>query len=611
MSDSKQTAPAMMGGTGTHKVPESSTGSLQRTFLLFVGLVAVILLGATTWYQLTEIRRAAATAAETKLKDLGFRNAKVVSEQLRDAPGFTGDSTDMMTLLVEGAITSATAGTGAEVALIDITDAPRVLATSDTLLKGKRFPAPQAITASQDGKAVFDFNGSRQHGVITSAANGRFRIVAYMSEASIMAPYDDVKTKGLFGGAAVLAIGFLAALFVGNYFISRRITQPAARLARAAEAIAAGDLTVDVPSSGAGDEIDRLASAVRRMVEDLRQLASALSESARETNSLSGEISAGAEEMAAAAGEIATTASELSRQSADMAGSITSLAGSAERLMPLAAEMDAGAREGVDRNTRLRSLALENRSRLDAGATALEDLASDVEANAQATESLARASEEVASFVTQIRRLARQSKLLALNAAMEAARAGEQGQGFAVVAEEVRRLAGMSTDAAERTQGIVQGVLGAITKSRDASTRAVDTVRVVRETTSHASTSFEQIESVVAEMEAWTTSIQETSGATSGLVRQMTERLEVLAQGTEAFAAAMEEVAASSEEQSASTQEIAAAATTLSGAADRLQRLVANLRVDESVRPAAPDSPAEQPTPGAVETPEYAELVTT
>ena len=98
----------------------------------------------------------------------------------------------------------------------------------------------------------------------------------------------------------------------------------------------------------------------------------------------------------------------------------------------------------------------------------------------------------------------------------------------------------------------------------------------------------------VVEAEAWTESVEQTSAETNSLVMEMTQRLEVLSAGTESFAAAMEQVAASSQEQSASTQEIAAAAATLATAAERLQRLVANLKLGADV--AAPQPPV-APTP--------------
>jgi methyl-accepting chemotaxis protein len=391
--------------------------------------------------------------------------------------------------------------------------------------------------------------------------------------------------------SALLALVLL--IMALHQFLARRISGPVSDLAEAAEAVAAGDFSVQLKHAASDDEIGRLNRAVGAMILELRRLAGAISTSARETTHMSHDITAGSEEMAAASGEMAHTASELSSQATGMAETISSLARSAGLLRELATTLEQGAHEGVTRNTALRTLALENRAGLDASAASLVMLGTDVQASAQAVEALGEASQEIRSFVTLVRKLARQSKLLALNAAMEAARAGEHGEGFAVVASEVRRLASMSSEAAERTEQIVNGVLSGIAQSRESASRAVATAEEVRAATARASASFSEIEHAVAGAEAWTTSVEETSATTSQLVLDMTGRLDSLASGTEGFAAAMEQVAASSQQQSASTQEIAAAANTLAAAAERLTRLVGNLRLEVAATTApAPEQSA-------------------
>ena len=133
--------------------------------------------------------------------------------------------------------------------------------------------------------------------------------------------------------------------------------------------------------------------------------------------------------------------------------------------------------------------------------------------------------------MTLVQKLARQSKLLALNAAMEAARAGEHGHGFAVVAEEVRRLSAMSSDAAERTERVVGDVLNGIAQSRTSSERTVETVRAVRDATEQGSRSFGQIEHAVAEADTWTASIENAGAAASSLVARCAPKLDSLAAG--------------------------------------------------------------------------------
>jgi methyl-accepting chemotaxis protein len=478
---------------------------------------------------------------------------------------------------------------GGKALRVDLVDSVgKVIASSVTGVRFKPFFGFSSI-AGHDSAEAFNYGpaAALQRGVATTTNVGRWRVIAHMNEADAGHAYYVARWALVGGGAIMLGLTLLSLGLIGR-FIERRITDPAQELAIAAEAVAAGDLSKTVNQIGGDDEIGRLARAVAAMISELRRLAGALNQSAGETASMTAEITGSSEEMAASAGQIAHTASDLSQQANVMAETIQGLAGSSEQLVTIASELDVGAHEGVERNQQLRALALENRARLDESSRSLTALSGDVEASAAAIEQLAQASEEVRSFVTLVQKLARQSKLLALNAAMEAARAGEHGHGFAVVAEEVRRLAAMSSDAAERTENVVSGVLRGIAQSRTSSERTVDTVRAVRGATEEGSRSFGHIEKAVADADGWTSSIQHASTAASGLAHDMRTKLDSLAAGTDSFAAAMEEVAASSQEQSASTEQIAAAASTLAGAAERLRRLVANLRLDE--RPAEEES---------------------
>jgi len=466
---------------------------------------------------------------------------------------------------------------------VDLVDsAGKVIASSGRAARFKPLAGFSTVT-TQDPGSVFNFaaDSVRRRGSVFATNAGRWRVVAHMSHADATRAYSEARWGLLIGLAVMLGLIVTSLSLVGK-FIERRITGPARELAVAAEAVAAGDLSKQITDMGDDDEIGRLAKAIGAMMLELRRLATALNESAAETGNMTVEITSSSEEMAASAGQIAHTASDLSQQSALMAETIQALAASSEHLVGVASTLDAGAHEGVERNARLRALALENRARLDDSSRSLATLSGDVEASAAAIEQLASASEEVRTFVTLVQKLARQSKLLALNAAMEAARAGEHGHGFAVVAEEVRRLAAMSSDAAERTERVVVEVLRGVAQSRSSSGRTVEMVRTVRDATEQGSRSFGQIEQAVAEADTWTGSIENAVSAAGSLVRDMRGKLDTLAAGTDSFAAAMEEVAASSEEQSASTQEIAAAAGTLSGAAERLTLLVSNLRLEQA-----------------------------
>ena len=442
----------------------------------------------------------------------------------------------------------------------------------------------------------------RERAAVHTTNDERWRVVSHQSAILAYARLNDIR-RATIGIAALLFVGIVSGMLALNAFVARRVSEPASALATAAEQVASGDLTAAVYASAETDEIGRLSRAVDTMVTELRRLVSAIRAAAQETAAMAAQITAGSEEMSASASQMAQTSNDLSHQSTQMAQTIQRIAADAARLVEISTRLASGARDGVDRNVRLRQLASENRQRLDDGSTALTTLVADAQAGAAASDALVRASEEIRAFVTLVRRLAKQSKLLALNASMEAARAGEHGEGFAVVASEIRKLAATSTDASERTEVIVADVLMRVEASRASSQRTMETATAVQAATHHAMASFHEIERAAVEAESWANMIEQSAADSNGLVAEMTTRLDAVARGTDAFAAAMEQVAAASEQQSASTQEIAAAASMLATASGQLSRLVATFQTDRSasslseILPPAPVMEAAEPVP--------------
>ena len=481
---------------------------------------------------------------------------------------------------IDAELSSAAKASGVNVDLID--EGGRVVASSTN---AERMQPLAGLTLGTDRTTrSIGSDSTAQRVALAATDDGRWYIAARIQERVNHEPIMEAK-RILFAGAAVLVALVAVALLIVSRFVSRRVTAPASALALAAERVAKGDLTSDVVAGAEDDEIGRLGRATETMVGELRRLVSAIRDSAQETAAMSAEITAGSEEMSAAASEMARTSCELSEQSGDMAQTIQRTAADAGTLREIAERVSADALDGVKRNTRLRVLATENRARLDKSAVALETLSAEAETSAASTAALALASEEIRAFVTLVRKIARQSKLLALNASMEAARAGEQGEGFAVVASEIRTLATTANQAAERTERLVNDVLGRVEASRDSSKRTVATVSGVRLATQEAVASFEQVEAAVVDAENWASATERAATDSSALVREMTDRLDNLARGTESFAAAMQQVAASSQEQSASTEEIASAAAAQAVSAQRLSDLVATFRLAER-RPA-------------------------
>ena len=231
------------------------------------------------------------------------------------------------------------------------------------------------------------------------------------------------------------------------------------------------------------------------------------------------------------------------------------------------------------RDQALRQLARDNRARLERTTSSLQELASDALESAEGIDALSAAADEIQAFLVLVQKISRQSKLLALNAALEAARAGEHGHGFAVVATEVRRLASSSAEAAQRTTSLVQEMLESVTHSRESTARTVATVEQVLESTRAGRQSLAKVEEGTVEGEDLSKRIDAAVKESSELITAMNQRLASLSQGTAAFSRAMQHVAVSNEEQSKNIGEIAAAATALSDTSGQMSQLVRTFKL--------------------------------
>lgn len=205
--------------------------------------------------------------------------------------------------------------------------------------------------------------------------------------------------------AAVLAL----ALGIG---LTRSITGPLAMGVAFAQEIAAGNLRARLDVRR-GDEVGRLADALRNMTEKLTEIV--------------GDVVTAANNVANGSGEISSSAQELSQGATEQASSAEEVSASME-------EMGANIRQNADNATQTESIA--------------KRVAGEAQEGGQAVADTVQAMREIASKIGIIEEIARNTNLLALNAAIEAARAGEHGKGFAVVASEVRKLAERSQVAA-------------------------------------------------------------------------------------------------------------------------------------------------------------------
>ena len=379
-----------------------------------------------------------------------------------------------------------------------------------------------------------------------------------------------------------IVVALTATVSAALIFVRQHVTGPAAQLARTHEAIAKGDLSSIYNPAVSNKAVDRLTRSTMAMLSELRGVTARIKSSADENTKLAVQVSNTSVSSAATARENAATTNVLAHEGIARERAITELMSEASKLTDISGNLREAAQEGLRRDKALRQLAKENRVRLERTATSLQSLASDALESAEGIDAMSAAVNEIGTFLVLVQKIAKQSKLLALNAAMEAARAGEHGHGFAVVASEVRRLATSSADAAQRTSSLVHQMLETVGHSRESSARTVSTVEQVLGATRAARQSLAKVEEGAVEGEDLSGRIDKLVRESNQLISAMTQQLATLSQGSGAFSRAIHQVAVGDEEQSRTMSDLAANAHALTDVAERLSELVGIFKLGDS-----------------------------
>ena len=379
-----------------------------------------------------------------------------------------------------------------------------------------------------------------------------------------------------------IVVALTATVSAALIFVKQHVTGPAAQLARTHEAIAKGDLSSTYNPAVSNKAVDRLTRSTMAMLSELRGVAARIKSSADENTRLAVQVSRTSVSSAAMARQNAATTNALAQEGVARERSIKELMSEASKLTDISGNLREAAQEGLRRDKALRQLAKENRVRLERTATSLQSLASDALEGAEGIDAMSAAVSEIGTFLVLVQKIAKQSKLLALNAAMEAARAGEHGHGFAVVASEVRRLATSSADAAQRTSSLVHQMLDSVSHSRESSTRTISTVEQVLNATRAARQSLAKVEEGAVEGEDLSGRIDKLVRESNQLISAMTQQLAALSQGSGPFSRAIHQVAVGDEEQSKTMSDLAANAHALTDVAERLSELVGIFKLGDS-----------------------------
>jgi methyl-accepting chemotaxis protein len=371
---------------------------------------------------------------------------------------------------------------------------------------------------------------------------------------------DDLKAQTWISTQRSLIFAGLILLFTlaVSIFVARRITAPLQRMTVTMNDLASGNLDVEVPGVGRGDEVGEMAKAVevfksnaiaRQSLEGERREA--------ETRTVAGrkaDMNRMADDFEAAVGQIVDAVSSASTQLELSAGTLTSTAERAEEL----ATTVAAASEEASTNVQSVASATEEMSssvnEISRRVQQSAQMASEAVGQAKATNDrvgeLSKAASRIGDVVELINTIAGQTNLLALNATIEAARAGEAGRGFAVVASEVKALAEQTAKATGEIGQQISGIQAATQES-------VDAIREISGTIERLS----EISSTIA------AAVEEQGAATQEISRNVQQA----AQGTQQVSSNIADVQRGATETGSASSQVLSAAQSLSGDSNRLK----------------------------------------
>jgi len=371
----------------------------------------------------------------------------------------------------------------------------------------------------------------------------------------------------------LVSISILAGLL-----LSESTTAEVRTLATGVEQVAGGALDA-APALQGREETGRIARAVKSLASHIKEMLQEILGMSTKVAESAGELSSAASQISTSVQEVTATVQEIAKGTALESVKIADIKKEIEKLTGLTKQVDSQLKLALVSARKAQDSAGLGREATRATVTQMTAIASVVEDGVARMKRLTERSRQIKQVLDFITSVAEQTDMLALNAAIEAARVGEQGRGFTVVAEEIRKLAVESAQAASEVGALILEVRNDIAEASGAISQGAGSVAMGKEIVEKMDHDFEAIANTVT---VNSTMIQEISHVSKEQALAADEILRAIGEISQAalqISANVEEVAAATEEEAASMQELTSLAQNLANLAGNLKDLVRRFKV--------------------------------
>lgn len=356
---------------------------------------------------------------------------------------------------------------------------------------------------------------------------------------------------------------------IGWVILTRVIVTPLTGVVSLAESVARGDLDTEDMNINSDDEMGQVGEALNQMKSNL--------------NSIISQLSRSSENVATASTELATTAGVIVRGANNQSAMTDQVATSMEEMSATVIEVARNSHIAAETAREAQDTAVNGGEVVNRAVEGMLALSTTFKDSALTVEALGDSSDQIGAIVAVINDIADQTNLLALNAAIEAARAGEQGRGFAVVADEVRKLAEKTTKATKEIGTMIQTI--------QADTKGA--ISSMHEGTKHVDEGVQLANDAGVALGQIVTSVDNVTD----LIRQIATAAEEQSATTDEISASVNHITGIARETAVGINEISTSSEGLSFIADELKVIVSKFHTDREVEERGDSSETALATP--------------